>query len=220
MPTLLLTGANRGIGKRLAELYAADGWDVIAAVRNPSAYDGPGEAMALDVADSDSISVAVENLSGRPIDVLWNNAGVYLDKNVGLDDLQADAWEETFRVNTIAPIMISRAFADNVAASDQRKLVFTSSKMGSITLLSGGAYAYRSSKSALNMAVSVMTKDLSERGIRTLLLHPGWVRTDMGGSSADIDVDTSAGGMKSVVDGMTDGQSGAFLNYDGEEFPW
>ena len=91
--------------------------------------------------------------------------------------------------------------------------------MGSIALLSGGAYAYCTSKAALNMAVAILTRDVAGRGIRTVLLHPGWVRTDMGGGG-DIDTDTSASGMKSVVDGLSDSQSGRFLNYDGTEFPW
>lgn len=220
MPTLLLTGANRGIGKRLAELYAEDGWDVIAAVRSPDTYDGPGDALPLDVTDAESIDAVANTLSGRPIDVLWNNAGVYLDKNVPLSQLNSDAWEETFRVNTIAPIMLARALMNNVLASDERKMAFTSSKMGSIGLVGSGAYAYRSSKTALNMAVALLNQEVGGRGGKTVLLHPGWVRTDMGGPSADIDTDTSAGGMKSVVDGLSDAQSGSFMNYDGKEFPW
>lgn len=220
MPTILITGTSRGIGKRLAELYAAEGWDLIAAIRDPDGYDGPGEKLALDVSNGDSVAAAANALSGRPIDVLWNNAGVYLDKGVPLSDMDWDVWEESFRVNTIAPLRLCQALMENVAASDRKTMAFTTSKMASIALLSGGAYAYRSSKTALNMAVAVLTKDVASRGIRTVLLHPGWVRTDMGGASADIDTDTSASGMKSVVDGLTDARSGHFLNYDGTEYPW
>ncbi len=137
-----------------------------------------------------------------------------------LMDLSAQAWLETFRINTIAPILLCRALLENVAASTQRKLAFTTSKMGSVALNSGGAYAYRSSKSALNMAVSSLAKELAPRDIRTVVMHPGWVRTDMGGDEADIDTNQSAGGMKAVVDGLGAGQTGQFFNYDGKELPW
>lgn len=220
MPTLLLTGANRGIGRKLAEFYAADGWEVLAACRDPKRYDGPGQAFGLDVTDPASITAAVDTVGDRPIDLLWNNAGVYLDKGMALDAMDWDAWEETFRINTIAPLRLAQAFRSNVASSGKKVMAFTTSKMASIALLSGGSYAYRSSKTALNMAVAVLTKDVAAQGIRTVLLHPGWVRTDMGGAGADIDADTSARGMKQVVDTLPADSSGQFLNYDGMEFPW
>ena len=124
MPTILITGANRGIGHRLTELYHKDGWDVIAACRNPSSADLVGEPLTLDVADEASVAAAAKSLAGRPIDVLWNNAGVYLDKGQMLMDLSAQEWLETFRINTIAPILLCRALLENVAASTQRKLAF------------------------------------------------------------------------------------------------
>jgi NAD(P)-dependent dehydrogenase (short-subunit alcohol dehydrogenase family) len=220
MPTILITGANRGIGKRLAELYAGDQWDVVAGVRDPEAYDGPGEALTLDVTNGATIAAAKSALGRRPIDILWNNAGVYLDKDTALDELDWGDWEETFRVNTIGPIRLAQALMDNVAASEKRLMAFTSSKMGSITRLSSGSYCYRSSKSALNMAVAVLTKDVANRGIATLLLHPGWVRTDMGGAEADIDTDTAAAGMKVIAGAHGLDRSGAFLSYDGTEIPW
>ncbi|NMM46636.1 SDR family oxidoreductase [Rhodospirillaceae bacterium KN72] len=220
MPTILITGASRGIGRRLAELYSAGGWEVISACRNPAGCDPVGEPLALDVGDAGSIAAAAKALSGRSIDVLWNNAGIYIDKGQALKDLRAEDWLESFRINTIAPIMLCRALLENVAASGLRKLAFTTSKMGSVALNSGGAYEYRSSKAALNMAVSSLAQELAPRGIRTVVLHPGWVRTDMGGAGADIDTTQSAAGMKSVVDGLAAGQTGQFFNYDGKELPW
>jgi NAD(P)-dependent dehydrogenase (short-subunit alcohol dehydrogenase family) len=220
VPTILITGANRGIGHQLTQLYKNDGWDVIAACRNPDGADLVGEPLTLDVANDASVAAAAQALAGRPIDVVWNNAGVYLDKGQMLMDLKAEDWVESFRVNTIAPILLCRALLENVAASSQRKLAFTTSKMGSVALNSGGAYAYRSSKSALNMAVSSLAQELAPRGIRTVVMHPGWVRTEMGGSGADIDTTQSAGGMKSVVDGLPDEETGRFMNYDGKELPW
>ena len=220
MPTILITGGNRGIGANLASLYAADGYEVIATCRDPETYTGVGTPMALEVTDAGSIAALKDALGGKPIDILWNNAGVYLDKGMPLSGMDWDAWEETFRVNTIAPLRLCNALMDNVRASDKKTMAFTTSKMGSIELLSGGSYAYRSSKSALNMAVSILNKDVALSGIKTVMLHPGWVRTDMGTSAADIDTETSASGMKSVVDGLTTDQSGSFLNYDGSVLPW
>ena len=224
MPTLLLTGANRGIGRELVAQYKNDGWTVIAACRKPeSAADiGADRILPLDVTSEDSIAAMKQALGDTAIDVLWNNAGVYLDKGMTLEETGTDQWAETFAVNTIAPLRVSIALADNVASSEKKTLAFTSSRMGSIGDLGGAAnaYAYRSSKTALNMASAILANDLREKGIKTVVLHPGWVRTDMGGPSADIDTVTSAGGMKRVVDNLTAEQSGKFFNYDGKTWPW
>lgn len=220
MPTILITGASRGIGADLATLYDADGYDVIATCRDPSMYSGPGTVVALEASDGASIAALKASLGSKPIDILWNNAGVYLDRNMPLEEMDWAAWEETFRINTIAPIRIADALMENVRASEKRIMAFTTSRMGSIARLSSGSYAYRSSKTALNMAVSVLTKDVASVGISTVMLHPGWVRTDMGTSAADIDTQTSAAGMKAVVDGLTPEKSGVFLNYDGSPLPW
>jgi len=224
MPTLLLTGASRGIGRELLNQYKQDGWTVIAACRNPDKVGdiGADRVLPLEVTSEDSIMALKDTLGDMPVDVLWNNAGVYLDKGMDLAGTAADLWSETFAVNTIAPLRIANAFAANVAASKKKTMAFTSSKMGSIGDLGGSAnaYAYRSSKTALNMAAAILANDLRETGVKTVMLHPGWVRTDMGGPSADIDTATSAGGMKKVVDNLTDDQSGGFFNYDGKSFPW
>lgn len=220
MPTILITGANRGIGRELVDAYLADDWRVIAACREPAAAGLECECLELDVASDDSVHTLTTSLEGIAIDVLWNNAGVYLDKGTALEDMDYDAWAESMLVNAQSPIRLCAALMANVEASDRKTMAFTTSKMASIELNSGGAYAYRSSKIALNMAVDCLTKDVAAKGIKTVLLHPGWVRTDMGGASADIDAATSARGMKAVVDGLTQDQSGSFRNYDGTAFPW
>ncbi len=224
MPTLVLTGASRGIGRELLNQYKLDGWTIIAACRDPSAVDGLGanRALPLEVSSEDSIQAFSQAIGDTPVDVLWNNAGVYLDKGYDLNATTAEVLAETFAVNTIAPLRIANALASNVAASDRKTIAFTSSRMGSIGDLGGATngYAYRSSKTALNMLSGLLANDLRDKGIKTVVLHPGWVRTDMGGSAADIDTVTSASGMKTVVDGLTDAQSGGFFNYDGNAWPW
>ena len=224
MPTLLLTGASRGIGRELLNQYKQDGWTVIAACRNPDAVGdiGADRVLPLEVTSEGSILALKDTLGDMPVDVLWNNAGVYLDKGMSLGEAGFDIWADTFAINTAAPLRIAHAFATNVAASEKKTMAFTSSKMASIGSLgeTANAYVYRSSKTALNMAVAILTNDLRPMGVKTVMIHPGWVRTDMGGPAADIDTATSAGGMKKVVDNLTDDQSGGFFNYDGGTWPW
>ena len=178
--------------------------------------------LALDVASQSSIDALKTELGDMPIDLLWNNAGVYLDKGLSLSELTFDTWGETFSINSVAPMLIASAFASNVAASEHRKMAFTTSRMGSIDELgeADNAYAYRASKTALNMAVSIFTNQVRPQGIRTAMLHPGWVRTEMGGPTAAIDVLESATGMKAVMDALNDSGSGTFFNYDGGTFNW
>lgn len=220
MPTILITGANRGIGRSLVDAYLADGWSVIAACRDPQTAPEGTRPLALEVGDEASIDQAVDSLDGEPLDVLWNNAGIYVDKGRGVGENSFADWEHSFRINTAGPVRIASLLRDNVAASTHKTMAFTTSNMGSITNNSGGSYLYRSSKSALNMAVDCLTKELAPAGIKTVLLHPGWVITDMGGGEADIETTTSANGMKAVVDGLDQSRSGAFLNYDGRPLPW
>lgn len=225
MPTLLLTGANRGIGMALAETYIADGWDVIGTCRNIQETNNEAvDWMQLDITKENSIASLKSDLGDKPIDVLWNNAGVFLDKGKNLTTITTDEWLKSFEVNTIAPLKLANALLANVAASDRKAMAFTSSKMASLTRNSGGAYAYRSSKTALNMAVNCFSQEVAEMKVSCVMLHPGWVRTEMGGSSADIDAATSAKGMKCVVDpinpSVQQNYNGLFFNYDGSPIPW
>jgi NAD(P)-dependent dehydrogenase (short-subunit alcohol dehydrogenase family) len=220
MPTILLTGANRGIGKSLCDAYLADGWSVLAACRDPATAPQGATALTLDIGSESSIDTLVASLAGKPLDIVWNNAGIYADKGKSLDENSFADWERSFRINTVGPIRLASLLRRNVADSGRKTMAFTTSIMGSIANNSGGSYLYRTSKTALNMAVDCLSKELAREGIRTVMLHPGWVRTEMGGGSADIDTATSAGGMKKVVDGLSESQSGSFLNYDGKPLPW
>jgi NAD(P)-dependent dehydrogenase (short-subunit alcohol dehydrogenase family) len=226
MPTVLITGANRGIGLALAQQYAADGWKVIATARDKAKASElsrlPGVRVeSLEVADDEAISALARTLQGEAIDVLFNNAGIAGREAATLGSIDSAVWAETLRVNVIAPIKVAEAFAEHVAASRQKKMAFVSSQLGSIEWnTTGGRYSYNSSKAALNMAARSLSVDLRPRGIAVGLLHPGHVRTDMGGASAPVLPDDSAAGMRKVVDGLTLARTGGFFNYDGSSIPW
>ena len=220
MSTVLITGANRGLGLELARQYAADGWKVIATARQPGAAEALNrldvDVRPLDAADPASIAALVASLKGRPIDLLIANAGV-----LGPRQPEPEGWAETLRTNSIGPTLLALALKENVAASSERKMAAITSQMGSIADNgSGGSIAYRSSKAALNAAWRSLSIDWRKDGILVALLHPGWVQTDMGGAHAKITVRTSVSGMKRVLADITPDRSGSFLTYDGRELPW
>jgi len=219
VPTVLITGASRGIGRELSRQYAAEGWNVIPTCRNPDEADIAG-AVRLDVKSAEDLGALTEMLGDTPIDLLVNNAGVSLQKNAVVGTIDYDAWEETFRVNTLAPIRIAEALAHHVAESSMKKMVFMSSVMGSIAGNGGGHYIYRSTKAALNAAMVSLAMELRGRGIISVSMHPGWVRTDMGGPSAAVSVEESAAGLRRVIAGIGPRDNGRFLDYKGAEIPW
>jgi NAD(P)-dependent dehydrogenase (short-subunit alcohol dehydrogenase family) len=226
--TVLITGANRGLGLQFAKQYADDGWRVHAACRNPDAAEALNEAAAggamtlhrLDVGDGDQVGALAAALAGEAIDVLLNNAGVIGDRSAfGATDYTV--WQATLRTNTLAPMRMAEAFADHVAASGRKQMVFVSSRMGSIgDNGEGGSYVYRSSKAALNAVIKSLSIDLAARGVTAVAFHPGWVSTDMGGASAPIGPAESVGGMRRVIERLTPADNGRFLDYDGSEIPW
>ena len=226
MPTTLITGAGRGLGLEFARQFADDGWTVLAGVRDPESaddlrrIDGDVSPVPLDVADPASVAILGERLSGVPIDLLINNAGVYGPRQMALGAFDFDAWREVFEVNTLAPMRVAEAFIEHIRASEGRKIVTVSSKMGSIADSSGGSYIYRSSKAGVNAAMKALAMDLQPEGFTVIVVHPGWVQTDMGGPSALIDAVESVTGLKRVIDGLTLSDSGRFINYDGTEIPW
>ncbi|TWO85671.1 short-chain dehydrogenase [Shewanella algae] len=229
MPQLLTTGANRGIGLALTQVYLAAGWDVLACCRDPEKADElldlvnefQGlEVFALDVTDYEAVAELAAELEGRGLDLLLNNAGYYGPEGLLLGQLPVDEWRTVFEVNSIAPCKLAEAFLPHLIQA-KGIIANISSKVGSMAdNQSGGGYLYRSSKAALNSITKSLALDLADVGVKAVALHPGWVQTSMGGPNALIDVDTSAVGMKQLLDNLSQAQSGGFYDYCGNSIPW
>lgn len=231
MQTVLITGANRGLGLEFCRQYAAAGGQVIAACRQPEQADelqalagtyANIEVHALDVADLAQIDALAQQLKDRKIDVLLNNAGVYGDQSGrGFGNLDYSAWTKTLAINVLAPMRLAEAFLPHLQRSEKPLIACLSSLMGSMTdNSSGGSILYRSSKAGLNAAMKSLSIDLRSSGVGVLILHPGWVRTDMGGPNGLIDVEESVSGMCAVIDKFTIADTGRFIKYDGAALPW
>jgi NAD(P)-dependent dehydrogenase (short-subunit alcohol dehydrogenase family) len=231
MPSVLITGANRGLGLEFVRQYAADGWQVYASYRDLSSAsklrrlantsEDNVRIMALDVTDPSSVKAAVTKLEGQAIDLLLNNAGVGGARGQIIGNIDYAAWEKVLEVNTMGPLRVSEAFVDLVARSKRKLIVTLTSGMGSITdNTSGGSIAYRSSKAAVNMVMRSLAIDLAPRGITCVVINPGWVLTDMGGPNATMTPAESVERLRDLIATLGPAQSGRFLNYDGREYPW
>lgn len=232
MPTVLITGSSRGLGLEWVRQYAQAGWRVIATCRRPeqagdlqriaAEYDSV-TVHCLDVTRDGQIRDVLGETAGRPVDVLLNNAGVFFEKFDAdrMGDIDYRDWEETFRVNVLGPVRMTEAFVERVADSERRLVVVITSHMGSITDIdTAGSYAYRSSKAALNAAMRGMSFELAGRGVGLLMMHPGWVKTRMGGTGAQLTTTESVERMRAMVERFDPGMSGRFFRYDGVELPW
>ena len=226
MPTVLITGANRGIGLEFARVFAADGWNVHACCRQPEkaaklkALAGEVSVHRLDVTNGLQVAGLARELAEEPIDLLLNNAGIY-GPRTGFAQTDYDEWAPVFQVNVMAPLRMAERFVRQVAGSERKLIANISSKMGSIgDNARGGSYIYRSSKAALNMVVKSLSIDLAGRGIAVVAFHPGWVQTDMGGPEASLTVAESVAGMRAVIEHLGPADNGKFFNYDGSEIPW
>jgi NAD(P)-dependent dehydrogenase (short-subunit alcohol dehydrogenase family) len=227
--TVLFTGASRGIGLEFARQYAQDGWRVHACCRQPgkaedlkTALNGKnGLIHGLDVTDDASIQDLAQAIEDEAIDVLINNAGIMPDDRKADGAMDYEAWEAALRTNVIAPFRMVEALIDGVDAGDMRIIANISSLMGSIgDNRSGGDHIYRTTKTALNMVAVNLAVDLRERGITVLAFHPGWVRTDMGGSNAAVAPEDSVSGIRKQIAAAGPDQSGGYTNYDGTPLAW
>jgi NAD(P)-dependent dehydrogenase (short-subunit alcohol dehydrogenase family) len=228
--TWMITGANRGIGLALTMELVRRGDHVVAAARNPwggalaefaSDHGAALTLLELDVTSDASVAAAKTTLAGRPIDVLVNNAGIYgpRDRQSGLA-VDFEAWREVFEVNVYAPIRVAQAFLPNVEAGTGRKVVTLTSRMGSIGSNPSGNLIYRSSKTAVNMAMVVFGNAVKASEVSVLLFHPGWVQTDMGGGAADITPAQSAAGLIATIDASGMAQTNSFRDWRGEAIAW
>jgi NAD(P)-dependent dehydrogenase (short-subunit alcohol dehydrogenase family) len=218
MPTVLITGANRGIGLEFARQYSADGWDVVATVRehSPEIDARNVRVERLDMRDLDAIAAFGEQLDS--LDLLIANAGTYGPRSPRSGG-EGEEWLETFAVNTVGPYLLAQSVLPLVAAREG-KLIAITSRMGSIDdNTSGGYIAYRSSKTALNSAWKSLALDNRGRVV-CAVLHPGWVQTRMGGRSAPLEPEDSVAQMRKVIDGLGPDDSGGFFSHDGSEIPW
>ena len=209
MPTALITGAGRGLGKELARQYEADGWRVIGTTRRD-----------FDVTQPQEVKTFSEKLKGIPIDLLFCNAGISGKRGTSIGSFDYASWEEVLRVNVLGAAAVAEALVDNVAASERKVIAFMSSRLGSIADSGGQTLPYASSKAALNMVARAFSILLAPRGIIVLALHPGWVRTDMGGDGAPLEPGESVRGLRKVIAGSKKEDSGKFLTHDGAGLPW
>jgi NAD(P)-dependent dehydrogenase (short-subunit alcohol dehydrogenase family) len=232
MPNILVTGSNRGLGLEWVRQYAELGWRVFATCRYPEeANDLAALAKQypqisihqLDVTRDDQLQALTEELGDTPLDIVVNNAGVYFERwgQDKLGRIDYEQWLETLRVNTLGAMRVTEAFHRNLARGEKRLMVAISSHMGSITdITTPNDYAYSSSKAALNAAMKGLTYELEPYGVGILLLHPGWVRTRMGGEDAPYSPEQSVSGMRKLVESFTPAMSGRFYRFDGEPIPW
>jgi NAD(P)-dependent dehydrogenase (short-subunit alcohol dehydrogenase family) len=220
MATVLITGANRGIGLALAKLSAARGDRVIAVCRNssaPLATLGVEVHAGVELTDSDSLARLHASLGDTRLDVLINNAGILIPTS--LDKLDFDAVRRQFEVNAIGPLRVVIALRGRLGPGS--KIAIVTSRMGSIADNgSGGSYGYRMSKAAVNMAGVTLARDLARAEIAVALLHPGWVKTDMTLGSGNVTAEEAAHGLLARIDELTLEQSGGFWHQSGERLPW
>jgi NAD(P)-dependent dehydrogenase (short-subunit alcohol dehydrogenase family) len=234
--TVLITGANRGIGLEFARQYADDGCRVIACCRTPqeatelqafAASQSSVTIERLDVAEPVGIRSLAQRYEGQPIDILINNAGMLgaapLRENLHrqhFGSVDYALWEEILRVNTFGPVRMAEAFIGHVAASRQKKIIAISSTVGSITEGRRVAFAYTTSKAALNKAMTMIAQIVQPRGIIVALFCPGYVKTRMNVGGADVEIPDSVTGMRRMIASLKPEDSGTFRRFNGEPIAW
>ena len=237
MPTVLITGANRGLGLEFTRQYAADGWHVIACCRQPADADELNALAAenseivveqLDVNDFAAIDALAEKYQGKPIDILLNNAGIIgplpIAENIErqhFGSMDYGVWEEVIHTNTFAPLKMAEAFLENVAVSEQKKIVNISSTVGSISEMTIPGVAYASSKSALNRAMTIVASQVKDRGVIVAMYCPGYVKTRMDAFGyAMVEIPESIAALRPMIGALTIEQTGSYTGHDGRTIGW
>ncbi|MDC7785332.1 SDR family oxidoreductase [Rhodoplanes sp. TEM] len=229
MTTFLITGASRGIGLGLVERLAARGDRVLACARDPAAPDLAALAgrhsdlitpHRLDVGDPDSVATLAAALDGQPIDVLINNAGIRGPDRQSALDMDFDGFAQALAINTLAPLRVAQALLPNLRRGERPRIVTVSSIMGQLTGGGAGDVAYRTSKAAVNKVMQGLAAELRPAGVTVVVVHPGWVKTDMGGKGAALTVAQSTRGLVALIDALTVEQTGGFYNHDGQPLEW
>ncbi|HLZ85238.1 MAG TPA: SDR family oxidoreductase [Caulobacteraceae bacterium] len=230
MANVLITGANRGIGLELARTYAKAGDRVFAFCRSPkdaralndlAASSGNKVSVhAMDVGDGASIAQGARAVGDTPIDILINNAGIMGGDPQTLQGIDFDAWIDALKIMTIGPFRVVQAFVPNLKKAAAPKVMTVTSQMGASTWPFGGSYAYTSAKAGVNRVMKTLALDLKGENIAVSLVHPGWVKTDMGGPNADITPEESAAGIHKVIAGLGMKDTGKFFKWTGDIHPW
>lgn len=233
MPTVLITGAGRGLGLEFAKQYFEDGWKVIATARslnNANELNSLKDKLyvrKMDITNQNHIEHIKTEFQEEKIDVLINNAAIHgpHDSRSSFGNIDQLKWSSVIMTNTISPIKVTEAFFENVKKSDQKKIVFISSRSGSITERGnlpyhrpGGPYIYRSSKAALNAITKSLSFDYTSQGFSIIVLHPGFVKTDM--AEGDIEPSDSIAGMRKVIEKWNPEENGTFRTFEGENILW
>ena len=230
MPTYLISGGNRGLGLEFVRQYAAEGARLIVGVRAPERADALNRLAAvrpdhvavhpLDVADADSVARFRQAVGDEPIDALIANAGV-MPAGQQFGSIDYEQWLEALQINTLGPLRLAEAFVDNVRRGEERRMLALTSMLGSMSEnRSGGYLAYRTTKAALNSAWRTLSIALRPEGITCVLLHPGHARTDMGGPTAAVDPVESITGLRRVIANLSLADTGRFITWQGEDYPW
>jgi NAD(P)-dependent dehydrogenase (short-subunit alcohol dehydrogenase family) len=230
MSNILITGTNRGLGLEFVRQYAQAGARVFACCRTPAkareleklAREVPGQISIheLDALRLEQVDALSRELRGEALDIVINNAGVYGPRQQDADRMDYDGWTETFAVNTIAPLRVAQAFHPHLKKGDEKKFIAITSRMGSIEGHGGDYFAYRSSKAALNSVMRGLARAWARDGIIVVPLHPGWVKTDMGGRSAPLSPQESIAAMCKVIGNLKLSDSGTFFDQSGATRPW
>ena len=237
MKTVLITGGNRGLGLEFVKQYSQLGYKIIVTCRNPNEAKELNtlkdtsktdiKIHTLDVTNHEEIDLLSKSLSNKPIDIIINNAGIigpfpifeHIEKQ-RFTTMDYTVWEKVLRTNLFGPVKISESFLENIKNGQEKKIIFISSTVGSINEGKESAYAYATSKTALNKAISLMAENLKNENIHVLALCPGYVKTRMNAGGANLETDESIKGMIKQIDSLDESNTGTFIRYNGELITW